>query len=49
MNALTLMLKPVEHGWAVTLSDGRELARFTGLAAKQRAVRYLVARARGTA
>jgi hypothetical protein len=41
MNALVLMLKHVRHGWAVTLSDGRELARFTGLGAKRRALRYL--------
>ena len=41
MNALALMLKPVDHGWAVTLTDGREVMRFTGLCAKHRAMRYL--------
>ena len=41
MNALAVILKPIDHGWAVTLSDGRELARFTGLAARRRALRYL--------
>ena len=30
MYALTLMLKRIHHGWAVALSDGRELARFHG-------------------
>jgi hypothetical protein len=44
MNALALMLKPVDHGWAVTLTDGREVMRFTGLCAKHRAMRYLAAR-----
>ena len=33
MNPLAVLLKPIDHGWAVTLSDGRELARFTGPAA----------------
>ena len=41
MNALAIALKPIDHGWAVTLTDGRELARFIGPAAKQRALRYL--------
>jgi hypothetical protein len=41
MNALALMLKPIDHGWAVTLTDGREVTRFTGLCAKRRAMRYL--------
>ena len=41
MTALALTLKPVEHGWVVMLSDGRELARFIGLGAKRRALRYL--------
>ncbi len=40
-NALALILKPVERGWAVALTNGRELARFTGFGAKRRAVRYL--------
>jgi hypothetical protein len=41
MNALRLILKPTAHGWAVYLTDGRELARFSGLGAKRRALRYL--------
>jgi hypothetical protein len=41
MNALVVMHKHIRHGWAVTLSDGRELVRFTGLGAKRRALRYL--------
>ena len=41
MNALAAMLKPINHGWAITLTDGRELARFTGFAAKRRAMAYL--------
>jgi hypothetical protein len=42
MKAFALMLKPITHGWAITLTDGRELVRFTGLGAKRRALRYLV-------
>jgi hypothetical protein len=41
MNALLLMLKPISHGWAVRLSDGRELARFRGPGSRLRAQRYL--------
>jgi hypothetical protein len=41
MKTLTLMLKHIRHGWAVTLSDGRELVRFTGLGARHRALRYI--------
>lgn len=41
MKALTVILKPIARGWAVTLTDGRELVRFTGLCAKRRALRYL--------
>jgi hypothetical protein len=41
MNLHTLQLKPVDHGWAVTVTDGRVLAQFTGLGAKRRALRYL--------
>lgn len=41
MDALALMLKPIRGGWAITLTDGRELARFTGLGAKHRALHYL--------
>ena len=38
------MLRPTKHGWAVTLTDGRELVRFTGLGAQRRALRYLASR-----
>jgi hypothetical protein len=41
MNALALTIRPIPHGWAVYLTDGRELARFNGPAAKRRALRYL--------
>jgi hypothetical protein len=41
MKMLAVMLKPISHGWAVMLTDGRELVRFTGLGAKRRALRYL--------
>jgi hypothetical protein len=34
MHALTLMLKPIQLGWAVTLTDGRELVPFRGPGAK---------------
>jgi hypothetical protein len=35
------MLKPIPAGWAVCLTDGRELARFRGPGARFRALRYL--------
>ena len=41
MYALKLMLKRIPQGWAVALSDGRELVRFRGLFAKRRALHYL--------
>ena len=41
MKAVAVMLKPIDHGWAITQTDGRELARFTGFAAKRRALAYL--------
>ncbi len=41
MNSLGVILKPISHGWAVALTDGRELVRFTGLGAKHRALHYL--------
>jgi hypothetical protein len=40
MNTTTMSLVPVQSGWAVMLSDGRELARFTGPDARRRALRY---------
>jgi hypothetical protein len=41
MSGLAVMLKPIRGGWAIELTDGREVARFTGPAAKIRALRYL--------
>jgi hypothetical protein len=41
MNALRMMISPIRHGWAVQLTDGRELARFLGPGARWRAMRYL--------
>jgi hypothetical protein len=43
MVSLGVMLKPIAGGWVIVLTDGREVARFTGLAAKRRALRYLAA------
>ena len=41
MSSLGVMLKPILGGWLIELTDGREVARFTGPAAKRRALRYL--------
>jgi hypothetical protein len=41
MRALRVMIRPIRYGWSVQLSDGRELARFVGPAARWRATRYL--------
>ncbi len=40
-NALAIILKPLNWGWAVSLTNGRELARFYGPGAHRRALRYL--------
>jgi hypothetical protein len=40
-STLAIMLKPIRWGWAVCLTDGRELARFHGLAARSRALHYV--------
>ena len=40
MSGIAVMLKRIEFGWAVTLTDGRELARFLGPGARRRALRY---------
>jgi hypothetical protein len=45
-SAVAMMLRPVVDGWAVVLTDGRELVRFTGPGAKRRAVRYLAGASR---
>ena len=36
-----MMIRPIRYGWAVQLTDGRELARFLGPGAQWRAMRYL--------
>jgi len=41
MSAVAVLLRPIDHGWAVVQTDGRELARFTGLGARWRAIRYI--------
>jgi hypothetical protein len=41
MTTLALMIAPTNDGWAVYLTDGHEIARFRGFAAKRRALRYL--------
>jgi hypothetical protein len=42
MHELTVMLKPIRDGWAITPSDGRQIVSFSGLAAKRRALHYLI-------
>jgi hypothetical protein len=39
--ALALILKPIDRGWVVAFTDGRELARFRGPGARWRAMRYI--------
>ena len=41
MTAVGLMIGPTMDGWAVFMTDGRELARFRGVAARWRALRYV--------
>jgi hypothetical protein len=41
MTAVALMLRPTGDGWAVYLTDGRELARYRGLYSRRRAERFL--------
>jgi hypothetical protein len=38
---LAITLKPLLGGWAVCLTDGRELARFRGPGARGRAIRFV--------
>jgi hypothetical protein len=40
-SSLAITLKPLWGGWAVCLTDGRELARFRGPGARGRAMRWL--------
>lgn len=51
MNALLMMIRQIPHGWAVQLTDGRELARFRGPGSRWRALRYIAraTRAAGSA
>jgi hypothetical protein len=46
MSAHAALLKPTPFGWAVALTNGRELARFVGPCARRRALRYLTSLAR---
>jgi hypothetical protein len=48
MTSLAVQLRPLARGWSVALTDGRELARFTGLAARWRAERYATAISAGS-
>lgn len=41
MSAVGLYSAPTADGWAIYLSDGRIVARFRGLFARRRALRYL--------
>jgi hypothetical protein len=41
MRALALMTGPTPDGWAVYLTDGRQVACFHGLGAKRRALRHV--------
>ncbi len=41
MRSLGVVLKPIFGGWIIELTDGREVARFIGPAARRRALRYL--------
>ncbi len=38
---LALTVTRIPRGWAVALTDGHQIARFSGPAAKWRALRYL--------
>jgi hypothetical protein len=41
MTALALMLRPIDGGWAVCLTNGEELVRYRGLFSRQLALRYM--------
>jgi hypothetical protein len=43
-DTLAIFLKPILGGWAICLTDGRELARFRGPWARGRALHWLRAR-----
>ena len=40
-STLAIVLKPIQWGWAVCLTDGRELTRFRGPGARWRALHYV--------
>jgi hypothetical protein len=40
-NTYAMILTPIRGGWAVSLTDGRQLASFHGPLARCRALRYL--------
>ena len=40
-NTYAMILTPIRWGWAVSLTDGRQLASFHGPLARCRALRYL--------
>ena len=41
MSISALVLQPIRLGWAVTLTNGQELARFIGPGARLRAWHYI--------
>jgi hypothetical protein len=41
MIALAMMLRPMPDGWAVYLTNGRQLVRYRGPGARWRALWYL--------
>ena len=41
MTSLAYMIGPTSDGWAVYLTNGREVARYHGFGAKRRALRFL--------
>jgi hypothetical protein len=41
MAAQALMIRPIDRGWAVCLTDGRVLAQYHGVFARRLALRYL--------
>jgi hypothetical protein len=41
MSAIALYVRPTHDGWAVYLTNGREVARDRGIGARRRALRHL--------
>jgi len=48
MTALALMMRPIDRGWAVYLTNGQELVRYRGFLSKQLALRYMQSYTRAT-